>query len=138
VDVASGPIRDTKGILLGDPAGPGSPDFGAGSHGGDLGSLAGSGVGGLDPRNSDPSPEADTGVQTTGPEERDTTHNVAGLTSAPTGSTGTSDASSSDSSGADAPAAVSPLHGLLQTHLVPDNLTADDDTSDDPGNDADG
>ena len=136
----SGPIRDTKGILLGDPVGPGDPEFGAGSHGGDVGSLTGPGPG-LDPTNSDPSPEADTGVQTTGPSERTTQQPVPGSFSPPTGSADSSDDGASDSSSGDtdALAPVSPLHGVLETHLLPDRLAvAADDGADDSPDDADG
>jgi hypothetical protein len=133
----TGPIPDTKGKLLGgDPGNPEWADFGSGAHG-DVGSLAGS-VGGLDPRTSDPSPEADTGVQTEGPSERHVQQPTPSLGAAPTGAADTSsDTSSSDSAGVQAVSAVSPLHGLLHTDLVPDRLAAADDASDDSGDDAD-
>jgi hypothetical protein len=133
----SGPIQDTKGVLLGgDTGGPGSPEFGAGSHGSDVGSLAGS-LGGLNPENSDPGPESDTGVQTSGPSERTVQQPTPSLEAAPTAPADSSDDASSDD-GSDAP--LSPMHEFLQPPSLAEHLAVvgADDTTDDSSDDDNG
>lgn len=119
--------------LLGNPTGVEGPTFGGGSSGGDPGSLPDSGV-------IDPSPDADTGVQTSGPEERDTTHDVAGLVPPPTGSSDPADDSIGDSTdaGIHTIASLSPLRPVIDTDDLAGFADAEDDSSEDATDDVDG
>jgi hypothetical protein len=113
--------------MLGQPGGP-DDMYGSGRPVGGSAPQPDSGV-------IDPGPDADTGVQTTGPEERDTRHDVTGLAPLPSGSDDSEDESTDDTSGSviDTLASLSPLRSRIDTI----ELAAEDDTAEDEPDDAD-
>ena len=128
----TGPVdahRELKDLLVQPGHGPA---FGEGAAGG------GPGVPGVpDPQSGaggavDPGPDADTPVQTRGPEERDTTHDVAGLTSPPRATEDADDDAGDDASVSLHLSPISPVH----SRLLDEDLTLHTST-DDPEDDGD-
>lgn len=92
----SGPVPDLRTKLLGDPAGPDGLDgFGTGAR--PIGEVTPGNVDG----NVDPGFDADPGVQTSGPEERDTTHDLKPEAGSDDGSGSSDDGSDGGSDGSD-------------------------------------
>lgn len=123
--VATGPVPDAHaelGSMLGRPAGP-DDMYGTGA-GVDPGSAPGHDSGVIDP-----APDADTGVQTAGPEERTTGGSVAGLEPPATGS-----AASEEDSDGDDPDGISDLaiRSPLRDVIGPVRLAPGADESEGP------
>lgn len=116
--------------MLGNPGGPGGPGDSFGSGAGEVPSAPPS----QDPGFTDPAPDADAEVQTSGPEERDTGGELKPIVSSSDGSEDESedDSTAAISSSVSGLVSKSPLGRLIDADLVPD-----DDTSGEPPDDAD-